>query len=111
MTAPKNLSIEEFLVLLTDEQTPRFAYTGRADWFAIYRELKKTDIPLDIATIHKQYVKGVVTRFRTKNVLLEWAAQGKCQHVFHNGRYWFYFGRRKKPRKKSSRKDEESTSE
>lgn len=88
----KTISKEEFLRLHNDSNVARKATTGsKADWEAIYAALKEVQEPLDISTIYKYYVKGVVTRYRTNNVLQRWAAQGKCMQIFEYGRYWFLF--------------------
>lgn len=88
----KRISKEEFFRLLDDPDAQEAPGYSKANWDAIYDALRETNIPLDIRTIYEQYVKGVVTRYRTKNKLQEWAAQDKCLMIFKWGRYWFYFG-------------------
>ena len=90
----KKISKKEFFEALERaDETPSRAAPGRADWETIYKELKKTKEPLDIKTIQEDYVKGAVVRYRTKNVLQEWAEQGRCLQIYDKGRYWYYFGR------------------
>jgi len=92
------ISKEEFFRLL--QTSPKAPHQGNADWDAIYKALKETNVPVDISTIQEHYVKGVVTRQRTKNVLQTWAVQGRCFQVWHEGRYWYFFGDQL-PQKKS----------
>jgi len=93
-TIDKKLSRTEFFERLSNPKVKSAAIKpGRADWEAIYKELKTTKEPLDIKTIFEDYVKGAVTRYRTKNVLQSWAVQGKCLQIYDEGRYWYYFGR------------------
>lgn len=86
------ISRDEFLNIWKDPEYKNAPTPGKAEWNKIYAELKKTNLPLDIKTIWEEYVHEVVTRFRTKEVLKEWALKGKCKKVFWKGRYWFYFG-------------------
>lgn len=99
------LSKKEFYDILQNPDMPKAPVLGKADWDAILQELKKVTEPLPISTIHEEYVKGVVTRFRTKNVVQRWAAQGKCKQIWYKGQYWFLFEEIKGSRK--SRKPKE----
>lgn len=105
MSYNKKISREEFLHVL-EKGPSKITPAGKADWVAIFAELEKTNEPLTIRQIYEQYVKGEVTYFRTKNVLQEAAAQGKCLEIWYDGRYWFYFGERpeEKPKRVSKKK-------
>jgi len=106
MSDDKILSKREFFKLLAEGGGPAAPSPGKANWNAIYAELKKTKIPLTIKIIQEHYVKGAVTRYRTKNKLQEWAAAGKCKQIWHKGKYWFFFGRA--PRKRKKKEEEEA---
>ncbi len=89
-----NISRKEFFDLLqAQKDKPNGPKRGKADWDAIYKELKKVNVPMDIRTIQELFVKGVVVRFRTKNVLQKWAEEEKCLEIYEGGRYYYYFGR------------------
>ncbi len=89
------LSRDEFKKLLKEGfETP---VRGKADWDRILKELKrvhrrKTAVPLTISQIYQNYVKGVVSRFRTRKKLEEWRAQGVCTRVFYKGQWYYWFG-------------------
>ncbi len=89
-----NISRKEFFDLLqAQKDKPNGPTRGKADWDAIYKELKKVNVPMDIKTIHELFVKHVVTRYRTKNVLQEWAKKDRCLEIYEGGKYYYYFGR------------------
>jgi len=110
-TYDKKLSREEFLRIR--KLVPKVAAPpGKANWKEIFAELEKTNEPLTVEQIQTHYVKDVVIRYRTLNVLKQAAAQGKCLQIWYDGRYWFLFGERpegaenlpKEPPKRGSKK-------
>lgn len=87
-----SLSRREFLDFIKSGKAERkYPTTGKVDWDAVYKELKKTKAPITIRIIHEEYVKGQVTRYRTKNKIQEWEAQGKCIMIWHQGMYQILF--------------------
>ena len=89
-----NISRKEFFDLLqAQKDKPNGPTRGKADWEAIYKELKGVNVPMDIKTIYELFVKGVVTRYRTKNKLQEWAKAERCLEIYEGGKYYYYFGR------------------
>lgn len=100
------MSKKQFNELLQDPANRVAPVPGKADWDAILKALRKTGEPLNIATIQEEYVKGVVVKYRTKNVLQRWAAQGKCKMIWWKGQYWFLFeDPDKKPRRTRKTKE------
>jgi len=86
------LSRKEFLKYAEEGTLPTtMPKHGKVDWDAVFKELKKTHGPIDIATIQEHYVHNKVVRRRTKNVLNEWFEEGKCLRLVHNGRYVYLF--------------------
>ena len=89
-----NISRKEFFDLLEEQKDrPSGPVRGKADWDAIYKELKKVNVPMDIKTIYELYVKGVVTRYRAMKKLQEWARAERCLEIYEGGKYYYYFGR------------------
>lgn len=89
-----NISRKEFFDLLElQKDRPNGPVRGKADWDEIYKELKKVNVPMDIKTIHEVFVDQVVTRYRTKNKLQEWAKAERCLEIYEGGKYYYYFGR------------------
>jgi len=89
-----DISRKEFFDLLqAQKDNPVGPTRGKADWEAIYKELKKVNVPMDIKTIQELYVKDVVVRYRTMNKLHEWSNQERCLEIYERGKYFYYFGR------------------
>ncbi len=87
-----SMSKKEFLSMLaTGNAETTVSKPGKADWDAIFKELKKVRAPLDIATIQKYYVKDVVTRYRTKCKMEEWWIAHKCLRLTKGRKYVYFF--------------------
>ncbi len=89
-----SISKKEFLSMLaTGNVETSVVKAGKADWDAIFKELKQVQAPLDISTIQKYYVKDVVSRYRTLNKMDEWWRAKKCLRLVGKNRKYVYFFR------------------
>lgn len=92
-------TLEEFRKLAAAKITTA-PTSNKANWDAIFKQLvedtkKNPELLFDIKTIYEAYVKGVVSRLRTKNVLQDWLRRGKCLGGYSGSpynRFYFYFG-------------------